>query len=423
MKFNNKISGWPSFSQDEISVVQNVLGSNKVNYWTGEECKKFETEFALWLGCKHAVAVMNGTVAIEVALKAIGISFGDEVIVTPRSFFASVSPVVAVGAKPVFADVQLNSGNICPNSITKLITRNTKAIICVHLAGWPCDMDEIMQIAKDNNIMVIEDCAQAHGAKYKGKNVGTIGDLGTWSFCQDKIITTGGEGGMVTCNDKTLMKALWSFKDHGKDFDLTRNLTAGNQFKWLHVAFGTNLRMTEMQAAIGRVQLKKLNEWTSLRTQNAQAIIEAFSEFSRETPLIRQPEFQCSSCTCGRVDKGSGGLTKPSGSLETNGSCTHAYYKLYVYLELQNLKVGWTRERIIDELMVKGVPCSIGSCPEIYLEKAFSGSTSGRIARQKNAMELGETSLMFLVHPSLTNDDIMLMKNAIRSVFTNALKA
>ena len=417
MKFRCKISSWPCFSQDEISVVQNVLGSNKVNYWTGEECKKFEAEFALWLGCEHAVALMNGTVAIEVALRAIGVSVGDEVIVTPRSFFASVSPVVTVGAKPIFGDVQLNSGNICPNSISKLITKNTKAIICVHLAVWPCDMDAIMQVAKENNIKVIEDCAQAHGAKYKGKNVGTIGDLGTWSFCQDKIITTGGEGGMVTCNDKTLMKALWSFKDHGKDFDLTRNLTTGNQFKWLHTAFGTNFRMTEMQAAIGRVQLKRLKNWTSLRTRNAQAIIETLSEFGRETPLIRQPEFRCSSCTCGRVDKGAGSLTK------TSGSCEHAYYRLYAYLELENLKVGWTRERIIDELMVQGVPCSTGSCPEIYLEKAFSGSKGGKIARQKNAMKLGETSLMFLVHPSLTKDDIMLMKSVIGNVLTNALKS
>lgn len=414
MKSKIRVSGWPSFSEDEISVVRNVLGSNKVNYWTGEECKKFEVEFALWLGCEHAVAVMNGTVAIEVALRAIGVSVGDEVIVTPRSFFASVSPVVTVGAKPVFADVQLDSGNICPKSISKLITENTKAIICVHLAGWPCDMDEILQIARENKIKVIEDCAQAHGAKYKGKNVGTIGDLGTWSFCQDKIITTGGEGGMVTCNDKTLMKALWSFKDHGKDFDLTRNLTKGNRFKWLHTGFGTNLRMTEMQAAIGRVQLKKLKDWTSLRTQNAQAIMEILSEFSQKNPLIRQPKFRCSSCTCGRFDRWSDALAK------TSESCEHAYYKLYAYLELENLKVGWNRERVIDELMLQGVPCSTGSCPEIYLEKAFNGSTGGKIARQKNAIKLGETSLMFLIHPSLTNDDIILMKSVISSVLSNA---
>lgn len=216
---NTSLSPWPCFTQEEADAVSKVLLSNKVNYWTGNECRKFEKEFAAFAGTRYAVALSNGTLALDVALKAMGIGAGDDVIVTSRTFLASASCIVNAGANPVFADVDLNSQNISAETVKAVLTPNTKAIIVVHLAGMPAEMDGIMALAKEHNLWVVEDCAQAHGAKYKGKSVGSIGHVGAWSFCQDKIMTTGGEGGMVTTNDKELWSKMWSYKDHGKSYD------------------------------------------------------------------------------------------------------------------------------------------------------------------------------------------------------------
>ena len=214
----NNFSTWPLFTTEEVDAVKNVLLSNKVNYWTGNECREFEKEFAVWSNSKYAIALGNGTLALDSALKALDIGFGNEVIVTSRTYIASVTSIVTAGAIPVFADIDTNSQNITTTSIRSMITKKTKAIICVHLAGWPCEMDEIIELANEFNLYVIEDCAQAHGAKYKSKPVGSIGNIGCWSFCQDKIMTTGGEGGMVTTNDKSLWSKMWSYKDHGKSY-------------------------------------------------------------------------------------------------------------------------------------------------------------------------------------------------------------
>jgi len=210
---------WPSYSDEEATAVRNVILSNKVNYWTGTECREFEKEFAAWVGTEYAVALSNGTLALDVALKAIHISPGDEVIVTPRTFLASASCIVNAGAVPVFADVDRDSQNITADTIRAVLTPRTRAIICVHLAGWPCDMDPIMELAKTHDLFVIEDCAQAHGARYRGRMVGSIGHIGAWSFCQDKIMSTGGEGGMVTTNSRVWWTAMWSYKDHGKSWE------------------------------------------------------------------------------------------------------------------------------------------------------------------------------------------------------------
>ena len=197
----SEFPSWPCFTHDEAKAVADVLLSNRVNYWTGNEGREFEREFAEAVGCTHAVAVANGTVALELALKVLGVGNGDEVIVTPRTFMASASAIVNAGAKPVFADVDRESQNITADSIRPVLTERTRAIICVHLAGWPCDMDPIMDLAAERGLWVIEDCAQAHGARYKGRSVGSLGHVAAWSFCQDKIMTTGGEGGMLTTND------------------------------------------------------------------------------------------------------------------------------------------------------------------------------------------------------------------------------
>lgn len=372
-------SPWPSFSQHEADEVSRVLLSNKVNYWTGDEGRNFENEFASFADCKYAVAVANGTLALDLALLALGIGAGDEVIVTPRTFLASVSCIVNAGAKPVFADVDIDSQNITAETIAAVLTNKTKAIICVHLAGWPCDMDAIMALAKEHDLKVIEDCAQAHGAKYKGRSVGSIGHIGCWSFCQDKIITTGGEGGMVTTNDQELWTKMWSFKDHGKSFDAVYHKQHPPGFRWLHESFGTNWRLTEMQSAIGRIQLQCMNDWHKKRTDNALAIAKACEPFSANG-LLRVPV--------------------PFSDIE------HAFYKFYIFVEPAMLKPNWTRDRIIDEVNQRGVPCFQGACPEVYLEKAFENTGFRPVKRLPVAKKLGETSLMFLVHPTLTTQEI-----------------
>lgn len=400
---NTQFSPWPSFTQEEADAVSNVLLSNRVNYWTGTECREFEKEFAAWVGTDYAVALANGTLALDVALQAMGIGEGDEVIVTPRSFIASVSTVVNAGAIPVFADVDNNTGNISATTIAPKVTDKTKAIICVHLAGWPCDMDEIMALAKQHNLWVIEDCAQAHGAKYKGKPVGSIGHIGAWSFCQDKIMTTGGEGGMVTTNDKVLWQKMWEYKDHGKNYDSIYHKQHPPGFRWLHDSFGTNWRMMEMQAVLGRIQLKKMAEWTKIRTKNAKILRDALTQFAGEQQFLRIPDIEFHQVM--------------------GGDSVHAYYKYYVYVIPENLPENINRDSILNALNEKKIPCFSGSCSEIYLEKAFDNHPSRPNARLTVAKELGETSLMFLIHPTLTTNEMQTIANTTVDVLTSLFNA
>ena len=373
---NTPFSPWPSFTEEEANAVRDVVLSNKVNYWTGQECREFEKEFAAWSDSKYAVALGNGTLALDLALKALGVGVGDEVIVTPRTFLASVSSVVTAGATPVFADVDVNSQNIEAADIEKVLTPNTKAVVVVHLAGMPADMDSIMALSKKHGFFVIEDCAQAHGATYKGQSVGSIGHIGAWSFCQDKIMTTGGEGGMVTTNDESLWRKMWSYKDHGKSYEAVYEREHAPGFRWLHESFGTNWRMTEMQAAIGRIQLKRMADWTQKRRNNAEKIWQTARE--------------CNGLRVANIP-------------DTMG---HAAYKCYVFVEAQHLNTDWSRDRIMNEIAARGVPCFSGSCSEVYLEKAFDNTNYRPAEPLPVARELGETSLMLLVHPTLTEDEI-----------------
>lgn len=378
-----RFASWPYFDQDEIDAVNRVLHSGKVNYWTGEEGFSFEREFAAFHGVKHSIVLANGTVALELALCVLGIGPGDEVIVTPRSFIASASCIVLQGATPVFADVDRDSQNITVESIRKVLSQRTKAIIAVHLAGWPCDMDAIMELADQHNLKVIEDCAQAHGAKYKDRYVGSFGHASAFSFCQDKIMITGGEGGVLLTDDDDIWSSAWSFKDHGKNYESVFNKKHPPGFRWLHDSFGTNWRMTEMQAAIGRVQLRKLTQWLTLRRRNATVLTDGFSRI----PGLR--------------------LTVPPQVIE------HAYYKYYVFVDPEALKSDWSRNRIMSALMDEGIPCGSGSCSEIYLEKAFDQGGLRPRDRLPVAKQLGETSLMFMVHPTLLLDD---MEDVIRAM-------
>jgi len=356
--------------------VRAVILSNKVNYWTGQECREFEREFAAWADCDYAVAMANGTLALDVALRALGIGPGDEVVVTPRTFLASVSCAINAGAIPVFAEVDRDSQNITAASIHAVLTPRTKAVICVHLAGWPCDMDPIMALADQHGFHVIEDCAQAHGARYKGRSVGTIGHIGAWSFCQDKIISTAGEGGMVTTNDRALWSAMWAYKDHGKSWEAVYQREHKPGFRWLHESFGTNYRMMETQAAVGRIQLRRMPQWHARRL----AIAERIWAMAATLPGLRTP--------------------MPPDYAQ------HAAYKCYVFVEPCTLNGDWNRDRIVDEINRLGVPCYTGSCSEVYLEKAFDGTSWRPRERLPIAKELGETALMFLVHPTLSDAEV-----------------
>lgn len=382
---------WPHFEQDEIDAVAQVLASGKVNYWTGDLCKRFEQAFADHVGCKHAIALANGTLALELALYALDIGAGDEVVVPARTFIASASCVVARGATPVMADVDATTQTLTVDTIRSVLSPKTRAIIAVHLAGWPCDMDEIMALARSHGIHVIEDCAQAHGAKYKGRQVGSLGDMAAFSFCQDKIMTTGGEGGMLVLNDTNLWKKAWAYKDHGKSWDAVYNRQHPPGFRWLHETFGTNWRMTEMQAAIGLRQLQKLSEWHARRQANASLLNECLGEIDG----LR--------------------ITIPSADIN------HAYYKYYVFLRPEMLRAGWDQTRVIAAINAEGIPCFSGSCSEIYRELAFVRTGLAPPEPLPVARLLGETSLTFLVHPTLDEQAMYDTCRAVRKVMHAAV--
>jgi len=390
------ISSWPFFDEIQINKVSEVLKSGKVNYWTGYETKSFEKEFAKWSNNNYAIALANGSLALSSAYLALSIGKGDEVITTPRTFIATSSSIALLKAKPVFADVDLNSGNITAESIEPLINKKTKAISVVHIGGWPADMAKISKLAKQYNLSLIEDCSQAHGAKIKFGNkfkpVGNFSDIATWSFCQDKIISTGGEGGMITTNIKDYFNKIWSFKDHGKSYDLTLEKTDSNSFRWLHENFGSNFRLTEMQSAIGRIQLSLIDEWHKKRTRNALILIDNLKDLSN----VRVPI--------------------PSENI------VHAWYKFHCFIKPESLSSEWDRERIIREIKIHNYPAFSGSCGEIYLEKCFKKYSDFRKKRLINAKLLGETSLMFLVHPTISPNQMQNYALKIREILINAKK-
>lgn len=381
---------WPYYAVDEVQVVETVLRSGKVNYWTGQVGREFEKAYAGYLGVKHAIAVTNGTVALDLAWYALGLKQGDEVIVTSRTFLASVSSIVLSGATPVFVDIDHDTQNTPPETIRAAITEKTKAILCVHLAGWPCEMDGIMALAREHGLKVVEDCAQAHGARYRDRPVGSFGDIAAFSFCQDKIMTTGGEGGLVACNDESLWSLMWSFKDHGKSFDAVYHREHPPGFRWVHESFGTNWRLTEMQSAIGLVQLGKLDGWVSQRRANAEALLAELYDL----PALRIPQVPA--------------------------HIYHAMYRAYAFVCPERLRADWSRDRIIQAINEVEVPCMAGSCSEVYLEKAFEGTGFAPAERLPVARELGDTSLAFLVHPTLSVEQCREAGERIRDVIQKA---
>jgi dTDP-4-amino-4,6-dideoxygalactose transaminase len=356
---------WPHFDEEMLEAAQKVLRSGKVNYWTGTEGREFEREFAEYTGSRYAIALANGTIALEIPLRALGIGPGDEVIVTPRTFVASASCPMLVGAKPVFADVDPQSGNLTAETIEAVLTPRTKAVIVVHLAGWPCEMAPIMELAHRHGLKVVEDCAQAHGARIDGRSVGTFGHVAAWSFCQDKIITTAGEGGMITTDDPDLYEKMWSLKDHGKNRRKAFEKPTQPGFRWLHDGIGHNGRLTELQAAIGRVALRRLDGWIERRTQNAIQLMDAL-----DGDLLHFP--------------------RPRAGLK------HAYYKLY-----GNVRPGVDRDRLLSAMESQGVPGLSGTCCEVYREGVFASAGLSPVMRLPVAQALSNSGVMFLVHPTM----------------------
>lgn len=381
---------WPVFAEDEIAAATEVLRSGRVNYWTGEQGRLFEQEYAAACSRRSGIAVANGTVALELALYALGVGDGDDVVTASRTYVASASCAVMRGARPVIADVDRDSQNVTAATLRAALTPRTRALIVVHLAGWPCPMDEIMALASEHELLVIEDCAQAHGATYKGRPVGSFGHAAAFSFCQDKIITTAGEGGMLLLDDESAFKRAWAYKDIGRDYDAVHHREHPPGFRWYTNSFGTNWRMTEVQAAIGRVQLRKLAGWVERRRANALRLAAGLA--------------------------GLRGLRVPLPPAEVG----HAFYKFYAFVCPEQLKEHWHRDRVMAEINAAGVPCTVGSCSEIYLEKAFAERHWGPAERLPVARELGETSLMFMVHPTLEPAALDFVVRAVRAVMQRA---
>ncbi len=379
---------WPVFGQEELTAVQDVLVSGRVNYWTGRHGRAFEREFAATAGTRYAVALSNGTTALEVALHSLGVGPGDEVIVPAVTFIATASAVVRCGATPVIADVDVRTLCLTKETVEPLVSARTRAIIVVHLAGHPAEFAPLLRLAEQHDLRVVEDCAQAHGARYLGEPVGSLGDIAAWSFCQDKILTTGGEGGAITTSSLALWRRCWEFKDHGKNVSAIRQ--RGSQgFRWLHDSFGTNARMTELQAAVGRVQLGKLNDWVKQRQINAGVLLGAL----RGLRAIR--------------------AEVPPAHVE------HAYYRFYAHVRPESLREDWDRDRVVEAINAEGVPCSYGGCTEIYRERAFK-TIPGTPVQLPVAAELGRTSLTLPVHPNLHTQDVIDVARAVAKVLRAA---
>jgi len=374
---------WPYYGEEEIKAAVRVLRSGRVNQWTGKEVFAFEKEYAKSLGVPYAVALSNGSVALDTALEILGIESGDEVIVPAHSFIATAACVALRGARPVFADIEPDTGNLSVDSVRQLITRRTKAVIAVHIYGWPCEIRELRRLCDQKRLFLVEDCAQAHGARFEGRPVGSFGDVACFSFCQDKIISTAGEGGLLAMRDKGLWKKAWSYKDHGRSHSACFSSRHSFGFRWLIEGFGTNYRMTEIQGAIGRIMLKKLEGWGRHRRSLA-----------------------------GLLDEGIGSMPGLKVVATREGRMS-SYYRYYAHVDPERLKKGWSRDRIVAGLLSRGVSCGTSLCPEIYLERAFL-KEKPRPRRLPAARIFGKTAMTFYVHPQISEERMCLTLDKVR---------
>lgn len=382
---------WPNYSSAEIDKVIKIIKSGNVNYVNGKVGKKFEKLFSKWIKRKYSVALSNGTVALELAIKSLKLPSNSEIMVTARSFFSSASVIVRAGYVPKFIDVDLYDQNISIKDIKKKISKKTKAIICVHLSGNPCRMEKILKITKKYKLKIIEDCAQAHGAEIDNKKVGSFGNIATWSFCNDKIISTLGEGGMISTNEKKIYDYINSYKDHGLSYRNLKNLK--KKFIYNKDFFGSNYRLTEIQSSAGIYQLSKINKTLKQRRFIAEKYTELFKKFSDYFYFYEPPK-----------------NTKP------------AWYRFYIFIkkDLKNYKN--LRDKIVEEFTKKKIKCNYGACPEIYLEKAFKNSRFKLNKRLNNCKVLGETSIALDINHTLTKKEISLNCKKIYKILNTLLK-
>lgn len=384
----NKI--WPNYSENEIKKVIRVIKSGKVNYVNGKLGKKFENLFSKWVKRKYSVALANGTVALELAIKSLKLPPKSEILVTARSFFSSASVIVRAGFVPKFLDVDLYTQNILIKDIKKKISKKTKAIICVHLAGNPCDMKNIINISKKYRLKIIEDCAQAHGARIDEKIVGSFGDVSAWSFCNDKIISTLGEGGMVSTNNKKIYNYINSYKDHGLSLKKKKNLN--QKFIYNKDFFGSNYRLTEVQSAIGIAQLLKINDTLKKRNYIAKKYIKIFEKFNNFFYFYKPPS-----------------------------NIKNSWYRFYVFIKKDLKNFQSIRDKIIYNLNKNGILCYYGACPEIYLENAFKNSNYRSKKRLYNCSILGKTSIALDINHTLSKKTININSKKIYKVLKKLL--
>ena len=326
-------------------------------YIMGENVKQFEKEIAEKIGVKHAITVGNGTDALIIALKSLGIKEGDEVITTDYTFFATAEAIRFVGATPVFCDVELDTYNIDPSQIEEKITEKTKAIICVHLFGNACKMDEINDIAKRHNLYVVEDAAQAINSQYNGKNVGNLGDVACFSFFPTKNLGCFGDGGMITTNDDDLATIIRALKVHGsgengmkayailndEEFEVVEqnsgDNTVYNPLKYYNYLIGHNSRLDEIQAAILRIKLKHLDEYT----ENRRSISHGYIEALKDTSLVMPTETEGGKHVFHLFILQSENREEIESKLKEKGIATGTYYKVPMHLQKAFNDLGYKK--------------------------------------------------------------------------------
>ena len=326
---------WPVYGEPEIELIADILRSGATHFVRSPVSADFEARFAAWNGSRHGICCNSGTSAIHMALAAVGVGPGDEVIVPPRTFIGTVSPVLYQNAVPIFADITPDTHNIDPAAVRAAITERTKAIIPVHLAGIPCDMDAIMRIAEEHNLVVVEDCAQAHGAKYKGRKVGTFGHVNAFSMQDSKILNTTGDGGMVTTDNAAYAAFCREFRNHG--FLSTR--PTGDLNVYVHPRLGYNYRMTEIQAAVGLKALDRLDAYLATRRANAACLSASIRGIDGLMPMSEPEE------------------------------CSSAFYRYYCTLAPDRFRVG--RDQFVKALVAEGIEANRGTCAELYMQEFF----------------------------------------------------
>lgn len=378
---------WPTYDKKLIKTISEIIASGKVNYLFGNYGKKFEKKFSKYHGLNYSVAVSNGTVGLELALASLDLKADDEILVTPRSYYSSVSCIIRNNLKPVFVDIDPLTQNICIKDLTKKINKKSKCIICVHLGGLPCDMDKIIPLAKKNNIKVIEDCSQAHGAKINKKIVGTFGDIGVWSFCNDKIISTLGEGGMVSTNNKKIFEKIWSLKDIGKNYQKYHSKIINFKFRWLHDDIGTNARLTEVQSYAGFHQIKQLNKFIYHRQQNASYVYSQLKTVPCLKFIIAPKKY------------------------------TNVFYRLNFLFDDKYSSKKLSRDKILKDLSKK-INIREGSCPEIYKEKYFRKNF---FMKCPNAEFIGKNSLSLQVDQTITKKNLHLTTKILKKYLKDNL--